>query len=139
MDSNEIIKTLTNIRSLRALAREVDFSVLEDVLAKLSGVVEEQRESAEAEKAANAERLAKLEAYKKMLAEDGISLDDLMSAQVAQPKAKKTRAPKPPKYEYRDDTGCMKTWTGQGRMPAPIAKAVDAGTALESFLITSVI
>lgn len=139
MDSNEIIKTLTNIRSLRALAREVDFSVLEDMLAKLSGVVEELRESAEAEKTANAERLAKLEAYKKMLAEDGISLDDLMSAQVAQPKAKKTRAPKPPKYEYRDDTGNMKTWTGQGRMPAPIAKAVDAGTALESFLITSVI
>lgn len=139
MDSNEIIKTLTNIRSLRVFAREVDFSALEDMLAKLSSVVEELRQAAEAEKAANAERLAKLEAYKKMLAEDGISLDDLMSAQVVQPKAKKTRAPKPPKYEYRDDAGSIKTWTGQGRMPAPIAKAVDAGTALESFLINPLI
>ncbi|MGL5236694.1 MAG: H-NS family nucleoid-associated regulatory protein [Plesiomonas shigelloides] len=33
---------------------------------------------------------------------------------------------KPPKYEYRDDNGDVKTWTGQGRMPAPIAKAVEA-------------
>lgn len=139
MDSNEIIKTLTNIRSLRAFARDVDFCVLEDMLAKLSSVVEDLHEAAEAEKAVNAERLAKLETYKKMLAKEGISLDDLMSAQVAQPKAKKTRAPKPPKYEYRDDAGSMKTWTGQGRMPAPIAKAVDAGAALESFLITPVI
>lgn len=139
MDSNEIIKTLTNIRSLRALAREIDFSVLEDMLTKLSSVVEERRESAEAEKAANAERLAKLEAYKKMLAEDGISLDDLVSAHVAQPaSAKKTRTPKPPKYEYCDDNGDVKTWTGQGRMPSPIAKAVEAGTALESFLINPI-
>ncbi|MGL5237784.1 MAG: H-NS family nucleoid-associated regulatory protein [Plesiomonas shigelloides] len=140
MENSEIIKTLTNIRSLRALAREVDFSVLEEMLTKLSSVVEERRESAEAEKAANAERLAKLEAYKKMLAEDGISLDDLVSVHTVQPaSAKKTRAPKPPKYEYRDDNGDVKTWTGQGRMPAPIAKAVEAGTALESFLINTLV
>ncbi|AVQ89168.1 DNA-binding protein (plasmid) [Plesiomonas shigelloides] len=139
MENSEIIKTLTNIRSLRALARDLDFSVLEDMLAKLSSVVDERRESAEAEKAANTERLAKLEAYKKMLAEDGISLDDLVSAHVAQPSAKKTRAPKPPKYEYRDDNGDVKTWTGQGRMPAPIAKAVETGTALESFLINPLV
>lgn len=141
MENNEIIKTLTNIRSLRVFAREVEFSTLEEMLAKLTTVVEEQRESVEAAKAANAEKAAKLEAYKKMLAEDGISLDDLLSTDVLHPKAKakKTREPRAPKYEYRDDSGNMKTWTGQGRMPAPIAKAVDAGATLDSFLITSLV
>ncbi|MDA1379127.1 H-NS family nucleoid-associated regulatory protein [Plesiomonas shigelloides subsp. oncorhynchi] len=139
MDNSEIIKTLTNIRSLRVFAREVDFAMLDEMLTKLTTVVEERRESVEAEKAANAEKAAKLEAYKKMLAEDGISLDDLLSTEVAQPKAKKTRQPRAPKYEYRDDNGNMKTWTGQGRMPAPIAKAVEEGATLESFLINPLV
>lgn len=135
MENSEIIKTLTNIRSLRAFAREVDFAMLDEMLTKLTTVVEERRESVEAEQAANAERMAKLEAYKKMLAEDGISLDDLLSTHVVAPRTPKTRAPRAPKYEYRDDSGNMKTWTGQGRMPAPIAKAVESGETLESFLI----
>ncbi|MDA1379503.1 H-NS family nucleoid-associated regulatory protein [Plesiomonas shigelloides subsp. oncorhynchi] len=112
--------------------------MLDEMLTKLTTVVEERRESVEAEKAANAE---KLQSWKrtKMLAEDGISLDDLLSTEVAQPKAKKTRQPRAPKYEYRDDNGNMKTWTGQGRMPAPIAKAVEEGATLESFLINPLV
>lgn len=141
MDTNEIIKTITNIRSLRAFARDVDFSVLEEMHTKLATVVEELREAAEAKKAEEAERLEKLEAYRKMLAEDGISLDDLIGLH-GETKAKapsQKRAPRAPKYEYRDDNGEMKTWTGQGRMPTPIAKAVEAGTALETFLIKPVV
>ncbi|KAB7693150.1 H-NS family nucleoid-associated regulatory protein [Plesiomonas shigelloides] len=141
MDTNEIIKTLTNIRSLRAFARDVDFSVLEEMHTKLATVVEELREAAEAKKAEEAERLEKLEAYRKMLAEDGISLDDLISLH-GEAKAKapsQKRAPRAPKYEYLDDNGNVKTWTGQGRMPAPIAKAVEAGTAIETFLIKAVV
>lgn len=141
MDTHNIIKTLTNMRLLRSFARDVDFSVLEEIHTKLATVIDELREAAEAKKAEEAERLEKLAAYRKMLAEDGISLDDLINLH-GETKAKspaQKRAPRAPKYEYLDDNGNIKTWTGQGRMPAPIAKAVEAGTALETFLIKPVV
>ncbi|MCL0267393.1 H-NS histone family protein, partial [Klebsiella pneumoniae] len=39
------------------------------------------------------------------------------------------------KYAYVDDAGEQKTWTGQGRTPAPIKAQLDAGKTLEDFLI----
>ena len=135
IETKDLIKFLTNVRSLRVFARDMEVSILEDMLSKLTSVVDERRESIEAEKAANAERLEKLKIYKKMLEDDGVSLDDLMSLTLEQPAKKRTRTPRAPKYEYRDDNGNMKTWTGQGRMPTPIAKAVEAGKELDSFLI----
>ncbi|HGY3347778.1 TPA: H-NS family nucleoid-associated regulatory protein, partial [Klebsiella pneumoniae] len=47
----------------------------------------------------------------------------------------KKRQPRPAKYRYTDHTGAEKTWTGQGRMPKPIAEAVAQGKSLDSFLI----
>ncbi|MGF7447339.1 H-NS family nucleoid-associated regulatory protein, partial [Klebsiella michiganensis] len=43
--------------------------------------------------------------------------------------------PRPAKYRFTDHTGAEKTWTGQGRMPKPLAKAVAEGKSLDSFLI----
>lgn len=142
MESTEIIKTLTNIRSLRVFARETEFDVLEDMLTKLTTVVEERRESVELERAEQVERQEKLEAYKKMLAEDGISLDDLLAVAasgVATKQARKKREPRAPKYEYTDDNGNLKTWTGQGRMPSPIANQIENGKSLDDFLIKPVL
>ncbi|WP_313685399.1 H-NS family nucleoid-associated regulatory protein, partial [Pantoea sp.] len=41
----------------------------------------------------------------------------------------------PAKYSYTDENGEEKSWTGQGRTPAAIKKALDAGKSLDSFLI----
>ncbi|WP_312123587.1 H-NS family nucleoid-associated regulatory protein, partial [Pantoea vagans] len=45
------------------------------------------------------------------------------------------RAPRPAKYSYTDENGEQKSWTGQGRTPAAIKKALDSGKSLDSFLI----
>ncbi|HBW5265460.1 TPA: H-NS histone family protein, partial [Klebsiella pneumoniae] len=50
-------------------------------------------------------------------------------------KVRKKREPRPAKYAYVDDAGEQKTWTGQGRTPAPIKAQLDAGKTLEDFLI----
>lgn len=142
MGSTEIIKLFTNIRSLRVLAREMDVDVLEDMFAKLSTVVDERRESVELERAEQAERQEKLEAYKKMLAEDGISINDLLTVAakgLTTKQGRKKREPSAPKYEYADDNGNMKTWTGQGRMPSPIAHQIENGKSLDDFLIKPVL
>lgn len=49
---------------------------------------------------------------------------------------KAKRAQRPAKYSYVDENGETKTWTGQGRTPAVIKKAMDEqGKSLDDFLI----
>ena len=66
---SELTKTLLNIRSLRAFARELTFDQLEEALEKLTIVVEERRSAAEEEKAALVEREPKLAEYAQMIEE----------------------------------------------------------------------
>lgn len=134
--SQEIISLFKNIRSLRAFAREVDLETLESVLEKLTVVVDERREELSTLKAQEEERARKLEQYREMLKEDGIDLNDLLDIVAKEPAKKQSkRAPRAPKYEYLDENGEVKTWTGQGRTPSVIAKALEKGESLESFLI----
>nr|AKN36324.1 DNA-binding protein H-NS [Vibrio tasmaniensis] len=53
---NPMIKTLLNIRTLRAFSRELTFEQLEDALDKLTTVYLERQESEEAEREARAEK-----------------------------------------------------------------------------------
>ncbi|MFA0085880.1 transcriptional regulator [Vibrio sp. 10N.286.49.C2] len=132
---SELTKTLLNIRSLRAFARELTVEQLEEALEKLTIVVTERRESDEEERAEREAREAKLSEYAQMIAKDGIDVEDLIAALSGESKAKNKskRAPRPAKYKYLDDNGAEKTWTGQGRTPSIIQAALDAGKSLEEF------
>jgi DNA-binding protein H-NS len=134
---SELTKTLLNIRSLRAFARELTLEQLEEALDKLTIVVQERQESEEEERAANAEREAKLAEYAQMIAKDGIDVEALISALSGESKgkSKSKRAPRPAKYKYVDASGAEKTWTGQGRTPSVIQAALDSGKSLEDFAI----
>ncbi|EKS7793865.1 H-NS histone family protein [Edwardsiella piscicida] len=131
---SDLLKSLNNIRTLRAYARETQISVLEEMLDKLRAVVSEHREEIEQAESSRREREEKLKSYREMLMAEGISLDDLLEMEkVTERKAK--RAPRPAKYEYLDENGEIKQWTGQGRMPKMIKIEVDAGKSLDDFLI----
>jgi len=136
---SELTKTLLNIRSLRAFARELTVEQLEEALDKLNTVVAERKEAEEAERAAAAEQEAKLAAIAEQISKDGIDVDALISALAGESKtkskAKSKRAPRPPKYKYVDASGKEKTWTGQGRTPSAIQTQLDAGKSLDDFLI----
>ncbi len=134
---SELTKTLLNIRSLRAFARDLSFEQLEEALEKLKQVVEERRAAAEEEKAALAEKEAKLNEYAQMITKDGIDVEDLISALAGKTKVKthKKREPRPAKYKYIDTDGQERTWTGQGRTPSVIQSQLDAGKTLNDFLI----
>ena len=45
---SEALKTLNNIRTLRAQAREVDLETLNEILEKLTSIVEDRRQEDEA-------------------------------------------------------------------------------------------
>ncbi|ENH3410662.1 H-NS histone family protein [Escherichia coli] len=132
---SEAIKQINNIRTLRAQARELPIEVLEELLEKLTTVIDERREEEATRKASEAERTDKLEAFRKMMLEDGIDPSELLAIAPATSKGKKVREPRPAKYQYTDESGETKFWTGQGRTPKAIAAKLESGATLADFEI----
>ncbi|WP_409159393.1 H-NS family nucleoid-associated regulatory protein [Pectobacterium sp. B2J-2] len=132
---SEALKLLNNIRSLRAQARETDLATLEEMLEKFTVIVEERREEEAKTQQEQAERLAKIEALRAKLLEDGIDPAELLGSVSATKSAKSKRTPRPAKYKYTDENGNEQTWTGQGRTPKAIKEALDNGKSLEDFEI----
>lgn len=134
---SEALKILNNIRTLRAQARECPLETLEEMLEKLEVVVNERRELESVAAAEIEERTRKLQQYREMLIADGIDPNELLGGvPTIRTGVKAKRAARPAKYRYIDENGEERTWTGQGRTPAVIKKAIDAqGKSLDDFLI----
>lgn len=134
---SEALQVLNNIRTLRVQARETDLATLEEMVEKLSVIIEERREEENAARREQEKHQAKLEAFRQRMLEDGIDPAELLS--LTSPSAKATtksrRAPRPAKYKYTDENGNEQTWTGQGRTPKAIVAALEEGKTLEDFLI----
>lgn len=131
---SDALKILLNLRSLRAVARELTIEQLQEALEKLQTVVTERVEAEEEAEAEAAERFEKLEKYREMLINDGIDPEELM-ASMGTTKPKSKRAVRPAKYKFIDLDGLEKTWTGQGRTPKAIKDALDSGKNMDNFLI----
>ena len=134
---NDFLKTLLNIRSLRAALRELSFEQLVEVREKFEEIFAEREQQETKLREESAERLQKLAEFTELLKQAGIDPSELVGT-VAPAKGdgtgKAKRTPRPAKYRYTED-GQEKTWTGQGRMPKAIAAAVAGGKVLEEFLI----
>ncbi|MFM5604066.1 H-NS family histone-like protein [Aeromonas caviae] len=131
---NEFLKVLLNIRSLRAVCRDLTLEQLEEGLEKLSAIVDERRQDESAERQAREEHQKKIAEYAEMLKAAGIDPAELVNTVVPENTKVSKRAPRPAKYRYLDN-GVEKTWTGQGRMPSVIAKAIAEGKSVEAFAI----
>lgn len=112
---SDLMKVLLNLRSLRAISREMTLEQLQEGLDKLTQVVNERAQEEEQLRAENREKEEKLETYRQLLIADGIDPEELIQAINSSPK-KQTRKPRPAKYRYTEN-GEEKTWTGQGRTP----------------------
>lgn len=130
-----MLQKLNNIRSLRAMARDFSIDVLEEMLEKVRIVTEEKRSEEQLAIQQRAEQQEKINTWLELMQADGISPEDLTGMKSAITSAPKKRAARPAKYQFTDFNGDVKTWTGQGRMPKPIAQAVASGKSLNDFLI----
>ena len=132
---SDFLKVLLNIRSLRAVARDLTLEQLEEGLSKLTSVVEERRNELAADLHSREEKARKINEYMTLLRADGIDPAELFPALGDVEKTNK-RAPRPAKYAYVDEKGETRTWTGQGRQPLPIRNAIEKeGKSLNDFLI----
>ncbi|EGT5675342.1 DNA-binding protein [Cronobacter dublinensis subsp. dublinensis] len=127
------LKSISNIRTLRAQARELPLETLLEILEKLSAVVDERKQEEESNAESIRLRTEKLEQIRALMLEEGIEPEELLGVQNS--KTRKVRAARPAKYKYVDETGAEKTWTGQGRTPAAIKAQLDDGKTLDDFLI----
>lgn len=130
-----MLHKLNNIRTLRAMAREFSIDVLEEMLEKFRIVTEEKRSEEETLRENMAEKQDKINSLLELMKAEGISPDELLGDTVAPAAAGKKRAARPAKYRFTDLNGEQKSWTGQGRMPKPIAQAIANGKSLDDFLI----
>lgn len=130
----DVLKVLTNIRSLRVIARDLALEQLESILEKIQLVVAEKKEEllkTQQEENDRQERIAK---YKELLKQEGITTDELAEI-LGSNVVRKKRESRPAKYQYVDENGVTKTWTGQGRTPKAIQVQLDKGKSLSSFEI----
>ena len=136
---SEDFKVFSNIRTLRAQARETSLETLEEILEKMTSIVEEKRHEEETGIKEREERKVKIEAIREQLLADGIDPQELLSnscgSSSASKKQKSSRNPRPAKYKYTDEDGNEKSWTGQGRTPKAIASAIEGGKKLQDYLI----
>ena len=122
--------------------KQLDGKSVEEILGKVEykynlSEIYERREEESAAAAEIEERTRKLQQYREMLIADGIDPNELLNSMAAAKTGTKAkRAARPAKYSYIDENGEEKTWTGQGRTPAVIKKAMDEqGKQLYDFLI----
>lgn len=132
---SSMLHKLNNIRTLRAMSREFSSDVLEEMLEKFRIVTEEKRSEEESLRENMAEKQEKINSLLEMMRAEGISPDELLGDTATAVNTGKKRAARPAKYRFTDLNGEQKSWTGQGRMPKPIAQAIANGKSLDDFLI----
>lgn len=76
---SEDFKVFSNIRTLRAQARETSLETLEEILEKMTSIVEEKRHEEETGIKERDERKVKIEAIREQLLADGIDPQELLS------------------------------------------------------------
>ncbi|MDO6684730.1 MULTISPECIES: H-NS family histone-like protein [unclassified Agarivorans] len=134
---SDFIKVFLNARSLKAATKELSIEQLEESFNKLKVILDERYTLKAEEDKLQQEKREKLEKYKALLEQDGIDPSELLSIiEDAPVKERKKREPLPAKYKFVDENGEDKTWTGQGRTPSPIQRAIkNEGKSKEDFLI----
>ncbi|WP_314186675.1 H-NS family nucleoid-associated regulatory protein [Aggregatibacter kilianii] len=130
----DVLKVLTNIRSLRVIARDLALEQLESILEKIQLVVAEKKEELLKVQQEESERQERITKYKELLKQEGITADELAEI-LGSDVVRKKRESRPAKYQYVDESGVTKTWTGQGRTPKAIQVELDKGKPLSSFEI----
>lgn len=134
---SDLIKKLSNLRSIRVLAKELSLAQLEEIADKFATVINEKKEELLRIEQQEAERKEKVAALQEQVAKSGLSKEELASLLLnnTAPVERRKRTPRPAKYQYTDENGQAKTWTGQGRTPKAIQDALNSGKSLTDFEI----
>ncbi|EGH24851.1 MULTISPECIES: H-NS family nucleoid-associated regulatory protein [Pseudomonas syringae group] len=133
----DVMRVLSNVRSIRAFVRENDYELLLEAHEKLGVALDERKEEYAAEKLEREAREVKRQELLALIESEGFDLGQLAGGDFEPKARKKSRTStqkREPKYVFVED-GVTKYWAGVGRKPRPIAQAIENGASLSDFLI----
>ena len=133
---DNFLKLVTNRNSLKSLTKDFYIDELERFSLNLNIIIEQRKEQELKRKEKNKEKIQKIENIKLLLAEQGLSINDLMDDPLHQAqKSIKAKTKLPPKYRLVDLDGTTHEWTGRGLSPKAFKQHFDRGHTKESCLI----
>lgn len=127
---SDFIKTLTRKNSLRKQCQDLAVSEIEKVVADLADILDDKKAAELAEREAEENKLAKIEAIRKTMEAAGLDMSDLVDTVDVS-----TRKKVAPKYRVVDESGETHEWSGRGRTPLAFQKFFDAGNSRDDCLI----
>lgn len=128
-----VARYLGNMTLLRSYGKRVELSALEIGCKNLDTVLQELKDEAELDRMAQEEHEKRRNEMLAKLQAEGWTLEELLEVSGKRPSSKTKKAPS--KYRYVDSKGKECFWSGFGRMPSELQALVEAGQALEMFLI----
>ena len=133
---NNFLKLVTNRNSLKSLVKNFYMDELEKFSSNLTIIIEQRKSQEEDLKEKHKKKIQKIEEIKSLLAEQNLSVDDLIGDSLHYiPKPIKAKKKLPPKYRFVDLKGVTHEWTGRGIAPKSFQQHFDRGNSKESCLI----
>lgn len=131
---SEFLQILTHGRRLQGAVKDLSSEELQEVISKLTSIVDSKKDKEKEEKKVQAEKQAKIAKIQEQLKNAGLSLDDLNESELIS-KIGKSGKKRPVKYKLVDSNGEPHFWTGIGRMPKIFSEALSNGIELDEFKI----
>lgn len=131
--AKEVCAVLRNQRRLKAATQSLSVWDLESAHEKLGNIIAQRRDEEDMRLEQERERVQRIEQFKNMLEQEGLSVEDLITP--PSPKKSKKASALPPKYEVIDDDGQVIQWSGMGRYPKAIKNALANGKTLDDLAI----
>ena len=117
----EVQHRLSSKTRIRSLFKDVHVEDLERIISRMNDVLKEKQEVRQKEEAMRQEKLDQIENIKKIMAESGVSMNDLGGLELDASNFKKKRRRNVQKYnfEYQTESGDTVQWQGAttGRLP----------------------
>lgn len=128
-----LIELSSNKAKARAAAKDLSVSQLENLISGLSGALKKKQESEAIRLAEEAKKAARAEEISRLIAESGLTIEEITLLGSPKSNATKGKTVKP-KYRLERD-GKVYEWTGRGRTPKVFQDYFDAGNNREAIEI----
>ena len=114
---DEVQHRLSSKTRIRSLFKDVHVEDLERIISRMNDVLTEKQEARHKEEAKRQAKLDQIENIKKLMAESGVSMDDLGGLELEAPKRR--RNVQKYNFEYVTEAGDTVQWQGAttGRLP----------------------
>jgi DNA-binding protein H-NS len=133
---DNFLKLVKNRNSLKSLVKDFYMDELQKFSSNLVIIIEQRKRKEDELREKHKQKIQAIEGIKSLLAEQNLSVDDLIGDplhHLLRPIKAKNKLP--PKYQLVDLEGATHEWTGRGIAPKVFQQHFDRGHSKESCLI----